>query len=72
MDKENKHRCLFCNAIFSLKNNLKTHEDSIHKSIKFDCPDCGKQYTMKGTLTRHINNFHKGIKYNCDKEFKNS
>ena len=41
MDEENKHR--FCNATFSFKGYLKTHEDSIHKNIKFDCQDCGKQ-----------------------------
>ena len=31
MDEENKHR--FCNATFSFKGYLKTHEDSIHKKI---------------------------------------
>ena len=72
MDKENNHQCLICNAIFSRKGYLKTHEDSIHKNIKFHCQDCGKQYKEKGTLTKHINNVHKGIKYKCDqcdKEF---
>ena len=42
MNKGNKNQCLFCNAIFSTKRNLKIHEDSIHKNIKFDCQDCGK------------------------------
>ena len=66
MDKENKHQCLLCNAIFSAKGSLKAHEDSIHKNKKFDCQDCGKQYTDKGNLRRHVNNVHKGIKYQCD------
>ena len=66
MDKENEYRCLFCNAIFSGKGSLKTHEDSIHKNIKFDCKDCGKQYKVKGILTKHINIVHKGLKYKCD------
>ena len=71
MDKENKNQCLFCDAIFSHKGSLKTHEDSIHKNIKFDCQDCGKQYKEKGSLTKHINNFHRGIKYHCDQcDFK--
>ena len=72
MDKENKHQCLLCNAIFSGKGSLKNHEDSIHKHIKFDCQDCGKQFTQKGKLTMHINSVHKGIQYKCDqcdKEF---
>ena len=64
MDKENKHWCLFCNAIFSQKGHLKRHEDSIHKKIKFDCQDCGNQYNRKETLTSHINNVlkEKGMK----------
>ena len=62
MGKENKNQCLFCNAIFSTKETLKRHEDSIHKNIKFDCQDCGKQYKVKGLLTIHINNIHKGQK----------
>ena len=72
LDKENKNQCLFCNAIFSRKEHLKRHEDSIHKNIKFDCQDCGKQFKQKGMLTIHINIVHKGIKYKChqcDKEF---
>ena len=51
MNKDNKHQCLLCKAIFSTKGNLKVHEDSIHKNIKFDCQDCGKQYNKKGALT---------------------
>jgi len=53
MDKEDKHQCLFCNAIFSVKGSLKRHEDSIHKNIRFDCRDCGKQFKVKGKLTTH-------------------
>ena len=73
MGKENKIQCLICNAIFSTKGHLKTHEDSLHKNIKLDRQDCGKQYTQKGHLTRHI--VHKGMKYKCDqcdKEFRSS
>ena len=66
MDKKNKNQCLFCDAIFSRKQNLERHEDSIHRNIKFDCQVCGKQYKEKGKLTIHINNVHKGIKYKCD------
>ena len=66
MGKENKHQCLFCIAIFSRKGDLKFHEDSIHKNIKFDCQDCGKQFKRKDHLTTHINNVHKGTKYKCD------
>ena len=66
MDKTNNNQCIFCNAIFSKKEHLKRHEDSIHKNVKFDCQDCGKQYKQKGKLTMHINNVHKGMKYKCD------
>ena len=65
--------CLICNKSFSKKSLLKTHEESIHKKIKFDCQECGKQYTRSHSLTNHINSTHKGIKYkceHCDKEFK--
>ena len=54
MDKDNKHQCLFCNAIFTQKGSLKRHEDNIHKNIKFDCQDCGKQYKQKEILTMHF------------------
>ena len=75
MDKVNKNHCLFCNASFPRKDHLKTHEDSIHRNIKYYCQDCGKQYTRKDHLTSHVNNVHKGIRYKCnqcDKEFTES
>ena len=68
-------KCLICDSGFSTKFCLKTHEDSIHRNIKFDCQDCGKQYKQKGKLTLHINSTHKGIRYKCDqcdKEFAHS
>ena len=58
--------CVICCASFSTKWNLKHHEDSIHKNIKFGCRDCGKQFKKKGDLKIHINNVHKGIRYKCD------
>ena len=58
MHTEKQGKCLFCNASFSTKSHLKTHEDSIHKRIKFDCQECGKQFKQKGALTKHINTIH--------------
>ena len=58
--------CVICCASFTTKGNLKLHENSIHKNIKFDCKDCGKTFKQKGHLTRHINYVHNEIRYKCD------
>ena len=65
------NECSFCEASFSTKKGLKSHEDN-HKEIKFLCRDCGQQFTRKCNLTIYINSIHKGKKFKCDqceKEF---
>ena len=44
------YKCQVCNSRFSGKRTLKQHEDSIHKSMKFECQNCGKQITFKEAL----------------------
>ena len=58
-------QCNECCYQATNKGNLKTHQDSIHKGIRYKCKECDYQATDKGSLKTHQDFLHKGIRYKC-------
>ena len=56
--KRQTYKCSDCKEIFSLKEDLISHMESVHgkKRQYFDykCPDCDMSFPMYNSLTRHI------------------
>ena len=48
------------------KNNLKTHEDSLHGGKKFLCGLCDYLVTYKSSIRTHIKLVHDGEKFPCE------
>ena len=74
----NQHQCHICNKIFSNRNNLKIHIQTIHhKILPFKCsyPGCNKNYPNNSRYEVHMRT-HLGIKpfkcSLCDKQFNES
>ena len=63
MSSKREFKCTICDLIFSRKDHLKGHEDSIHKRITYDCKECGKRLARKEQVKRHVDSVHKGIRY---------
>ena len=56
-----KHQCTKCDKSFTRKENLKIHDDRIHKNIKaknHKCELCGKDFYFKCKLTTHQSVIH--------------
>ena len=53
--------CNACESKFTRKDSLKTHQDTLHKEIKFKCNECNNQFSKKGHLKTHQNSEHGGI-----------
>jgi len=56
MVTKQEYKCPICYKSCKTKQNLKDHEDSIHKNIKFDCLDCSKQYKQKKSFDKTYQN----------------
>ena len=50
--KTHQIKCNTCDSTFVSKQNLKVHENTIHKGLKVKCSECGKQFTGKSYLTK--------------------
>ena len=48
------------------KNNLKTHEESLHGGKKFPCELCDYLATYKSSLRTHIKSVHEREKFPCE------
>ena len=54
-----KFQCLQCDAQFTQKGNLDTHQKSVHMGQTFQCQECDYKATQKGSLVRHEKTVHK-------------
>ena len=59
-------KCDTCGQAFFLKGNLKKHEDSTHKGIRFPCTLCDKTFKRICGLKRHERATHELEKYACN------
>ena len=64
--KHNSLTCNTCNLIFTRKQCLTRHIQSIHEGGKYACNQCDKQFTAQHSLTIHIQSIHEGVKYDCN------
>ena len=55
------------------KGDLKRHNMSVHKAIKYQCKECDYKATLKENLKKHKMSVHIGFKYardQCDSTTK--
>lgn len=75
-NKVNIHRCTICGMEFDIKQQLRAHELSAHKSTyTHTCEHCFKYFLYKEDLETHIESHCGDIKYlcpYCDAGFPNS
>ena len=45
------------------KGDLKRHNMSVHKAIKYQCKECDYKATLKENLKKHKMSVHIGFKY---------
>lgn len=51
-------KCSFCDRCYSKQSNLKKHENSEHKGLRFACPFCDVFTVSKDTIQKHIKKLH--------------
>ena len=75
---KNKHeigkeiKCNDCNAVYSSKDSLKMHTNTVHKKLRYRCEICNYEATQATHLLSHKKSIHQGVKYpcnDCGKEF---
>uniref|UniRef100_A0A2H8TK44 Zinc finger protein 26 n=1 Tax=Melanaphis sacchari TaxID=742174 RepID=A0A2H8TK44_9HEMI len=75
-NKVNIYRCTICGMEFNIKQHLRTHELSAHKSAcTHTCEHCLKYFLCKEDLETHIESHYGDMKYlcpYCDAGFPNS
>jgi len=75
-NKVNIHRCTICGMEFDIKQQLRAHELSAHKSTNtHTCEHCLKYFLCKEDLETHIESHCGDMKYlcpYCDAGFSNS
>ena len=53
--EHNSRMCWICDKIFSNKNDIKRHIDSVHKGLKNNkCGECDLAFSDKSSLKKHI------------------
>ena len=63
--KSKKFECKQCDAVFSLKDNLRCHIKTIHKQIK-QCSLCSEKFEDNSKLEEHLLTVHKKSKrFHC-------
>ena len=58
-------KCESCGEIFTSHQNLKIHNDSIHKEKTFSCTECEEVFKQSSSLYRH-KRLHTSDSFNCD------
>jgi uncharacterized C2H2 Zn-finger protein len=53
-----RHKCDICDRVFTRKDNLVQHRDTVHGRGRHQCSTCGKVFTRLSNLTRHYNTAH--------------
>lgn len=57
------HTCSLCEKLFSNRNNLKRHLESVHSETQtFACNECPKFFSLRHNLQRHQESCHSGSK----------
>jgi len=54
----NGKSCSFCAKRFSSVKDRKTHEDSVHRQIRYQCPLCDKQFSRRSKTKQHLKQNH--------------
>ena len=50
--------CSFCAKRFSSVKDRKTHEDSVHRQIRYQCPLCDKETDWNKFVIVFVDNFY--------------
>ena len=50
--------CPDCDKLFSLKQNMRAHQRTVHANRKFSCTECDAQYSSAQNLRLHITGWH--------------
>ena len=58
--------CETCGKVFKHKGDMKRHQESRHKGIRYSCNQCEYQATKQQHLKTHQQSMHVGIRFFCD------
>ena len=56
-----KYECDQCHTIFSHRQTLYHHKQSVHEGVKYACDQCDYKASWKRNLSKHIKSTHEGV-----------